>query len=151
MATGCGDAVAAGKNRLLIVDDERVISDSLALIFSNAGYEARAVSSQEDAMALLLTAEWIPELAVIDVRLPGIDGIDLAILIKAEYPLVHDLLFSGQSTTTDLLDLEGARSKGHVFDVLAKPIHPSEFLGLVSKTLVNRQPGNVPAEPLSEA
>jgi DNA-binding response OmpR family regulator len=140
--------VASGKNRLLVVDDERVISDSLALIFSNVGYEARAVYSAEEAMSLLLAAEWIPDLAVIDVRLPGMDGVDLAILMKAEYPLVHVMLFSGQSTTTDLL--EAARSNGHVFNVLAKLIHPSEFLG-ISKTLTNRQRGNVPAEPLSEA
>jgi DNA-binding NtrC family response regulator len=140
--------VATSKNRLLVVDDERVISNTLALIFSNAGYEARAVYSAEEAMSLLLTTEWIPEIAVIDVRLPGMDGIDLAILMKAEYPLVHVMLFSGQSATTDLLEI--ARSKGHVFDVLAKPIHPNEFLGLISRALADQHRGNVPAEPLSE-
>jgi DNA-binding NtrC family response regulator len=125
--------VAAGKNRLLIVDDEHLILDTLARIFANAGYEARAVYSAEEAMALLSAAEWIPELAVIDVRLPGMDGIDLAILMKAEYPLVRLILFSGQAGTADLL--EAARSKGHAFDVLAKPVHPTEILGLISRTL----------------
>lgn len=146
--------VAAGKNRLLVLDDEHVISDTMALIFSNAGYEARAVYCAEEAMSLLLAAEWIPELALIDVCLPGVDGIDLAILMRAEYPLVHVMLFSGQSATSDLLEV--ARSKGYVFDVLAKPVHPSEILGLISRILANQHSGSrsaakkVAAEAISD-
>jgi DNA-binding NtrC family response regulator len=141
--------VATRKNRLLVVDDERVIADTLALSFSSAGYEARAVYSAEQAISLLSIAEWLPNLAVIDVRLPGMHGIDLAILMKAEYPQVHVILFSGQAATADLLDL--ARSQGHVFDVVAKPVPPREILELIATTLANQPGGNVPARSFSGA
>ena len=67
-------------SRILIVDDERVIADSLAAIFENQGYAARAAYSAEQALEIV--AQWSPRLAILDVILPGMSGIDLAILIK---------------------------------------------------------------------
>ena len=68
------------KKRVLIVDDERVIADSLAIIFANEGYDARAVYSAEQALQLF--SEWVPNLAILDVRRPGMNGIELAIQLK---------------------------------------------------------------------
>ena len=110
--------------RVLFVDDERLIADTLAIIFSSQGYETRAVYSAEQALELI--SDWIPNLAIIDVRLPGMNGIDLAILLKAEYPDCRLSLFSGQASTSDLLEL--ARQNGHSFDIIAKPVPPGEFL-----------------------
>ena len=90
-------ATPSGKARILLVDDEYVVAKTLAIIFSNEGYETRAVQSAEAALALLETEEWGPQLAIIDVLLPGMNGIDLAITLKAEYPEVQVSLFSGQS------------------------------------------------------
>ncbi|MGB0124777.1 MAG: response regulator [Silvibacterium sp.] len=119
------------KQRLLVVDDEHVIADTLATIFSNEGYDAKAAYSSEQAIAL--TLKWIPQLAIIDVLLPKMNGIELAILFKAEYPDCKIALFSGLAATSDLLDL--AQRGEHAFDVLAKPIHPTEFLRLASRLL----------------
>jgi DNA-binding NtrC family response regulator len=119
------------KMRVLIVDDERVIADSLALIFSNEGYEGRAVYSAEQALELI--SEWIPQLAIIDVKLPGKNGIDLAILLKEECRDCRVMLFAGQAATSDLL--ASARQSGHFFDILEKPVHPSELLTLASRLL----------------
>ena len=110
--------------RVLFVDDERLIADTLAIIFSSQGYETRAVYSAEQALELI--SDWLPNLAIIDVRLPGMNGIDLAILLKAEYPDCRLSLFSGQASTSDLLEL--ARQNGHSFDIIAKPVPPGEFL-----------------------
>ena len=122
---------APEKQRLLVVDDEHVIADTLATIFSNEGYDAKAAYSSDQAIAL--TLKWIPQLAIIDVLLPKMNGIELAIFFKAEYPDCKIALFSGLASTSDLLDL--AQSGEHVFDVLAKPIHPTEFLRLASRLL----------------
>ena len=79
--------------RVLFVDDERLIADTLAIIFSSQGYETRAVYSAEQALELI--SDWLPNLAIIDVRLPGMNGIDLAIRLRAEYPDCIVSLFSG--------------------------------------------------------
>jgi CheY-like chemotaxis protein len=117
-----------GKKRVLVVDDERVIADTLRIIFEQAGYEADAVYSAEQALESL--QKWPAQVAVIDVRLPGMDGVDLAIRLKAEYPECKIVLFSGSAATTDLLD--EARLSGHDFDCLAKPVPPKDFLMLLA-------------------
>jgi CheY-like chemotaxis protein len=117
--------------RVLFVDDERLIADTSATIFTNEGYEARAVYSAEQALELI--SDWLPDLAIIDVRLPGMNGIDLAICMKAEYPDCRLVLFSGQASTGDLLEL--ASKNGHSFDIFAKPIPPAQLLAQASHLL----------------
>jgi CheY-like chemotaxis protein len=119
------------KPRVLIVDDEHVIADTLVIIFSSAGLEATAVYSAEEA--LVLVPEWHPHIAIIDVRLPGMNGIDLAIRLKAEHPSCKVTLFSGYASTLDLLEQAGR--DGHSLEVLAKPVHPTELLSLIGRKL----------------
>ena len=121
----------AGARKILIIDDEPTIADTLAVIFSSSGYDSRAVYSAEQALEML--EEWRPDLAVIDVVLPGMNGIEFAIFLKASYPACQFLLFSGQPGTSGLL--EEARNKGHLFDILAKPLHPTFMLATVSDML----------------
>jgi CheY-like chemotaxis protein len=117
--------------RILIVDDEIAIADTLALIFRTQHYEVRVAYSAERAIETL--AEWRPDLAILDVILPEMNGIDLAIVIKANYSVCHVLLFSGHANTALLL--EEACRKGHQFEVLAKPVHPSVMLERASALL----------------
>ncbi len=112
------------RRRILIVDDETAIADTLALIFQLQHYEMRVAYSAEQAIEVI--AEWRPDLAILDVMLPEMNGIDLAIVIKANYPGCHVLLFSGHANTAMLL--EEAGRKGYNFEVLAKPVHPSLML-----------------------
>jgi DNA-binding NtrC family response regulator len=119
------------RKRVLIVDDESVIADSLATIFSNEGYDGRAVYSAEQALQLF--SEWVADLAIIDVRLPGMNGIDLAIRLKEQYPECKVALFAGQAATSDLA--ASARQIGHSLDILEKPIHPTALLALASRLL----------------
>ena len=115
-------------HKVLIVDDERVIADSLVAIFSANGHEARAAYSAEDAIEKM--SVWRPELAIIDVCLPLMNGIELAVIIQASDPECHCTLFSGQASTWDLL--EEARHEGHDFDILPKPVPPAELLSLAN-------------------
>ncbi len=121
----------SGNRRILIVDDEQAIADTLGLIFRSNGYEARAAYSAEQALELL--EEWKPDLSIIDVVLPGMNGIEFAIFLKASYPEIHFLLFSGQPGTSGLL--EDAKKKGYLFDILAKPLHPTFMLATVASML----------------
>jgi DNA-binding response OmpR family regulator len=65
--------------------------------------------------------------------MPGMNGVDMAMLIRAIHPHCRILLISGNATTQDLLD--GARQHGERFDVLAKPVPPRQLLEKVSLLL----------------
>lgn len=112
------------KSRVLVVDDERVIADTLAMILNQSGFEARPVYSGE--RALEQAAEWKPEMLISDVIMADLNGIDAAIRIREMLPAIKILLFSGQAATADLL--EKARARGYEFEILAKPVHPQDLL-----------------------
>jgi CheY-like chemotaxis protein len=113
-----------GKPRVIVVDDEHVIADTLATILNRAGYEATAVYTGRQAVDL--AREITPDLIVSDVIMPDMNGIEAAIVIREMLPACKVLLFSGQAATADLL--ENARASGHEFEILAKPIHPQDLL-----------------------
>jgi DNA-binding NtrC family response regulator len=122
---------AAGNRKILIIDDEPSVADTLALIFTARGYRCRVAYAAETAIEIL--AEWPPDLAIVDVMLPLMNGIDFAIVLLANYPACRVVLFSGQPDTGRLL--EEADKKGYHFEVLAKPLHPSLILDTVNNLL----------------
>jgi len=115
---------AGKKPKVLVVDDEQVIADTLARILDLNGYDASAVytgtAAVENARALQ------PDLVISDVIMPDMNGIEAAISIRRFLPSCKILLFSGQAATADLL--EHARAQGHEFEILAKPVHPQDLL-----------------------
>jgi len=113
-----------GNSKVLIVDDEKNIGESLATIFTSRGYESKTAFSAEQAVEII--AGWEPDLAILDVGLPKMNGIDLAIVLKNGHPSCRVLLFSGQPNTTDLL--AQAEADGHAFEIMAKPVHPTVLL-----------------------
>jgi CheY-like chemotaxis protein len=115
---------APPKPRVLVADDEQVIANTLAIILNQAGFEARAVYSGEKAIESLETFE--PDMLISDVIMTGMTGIEAAIATRAKRPNCKILLFSGQAATADLL--EKARAQGHEFEILAKPVHPTDLL-----------------------
>lgn len=112
------------KPKVLVVDDERVIADTLAMILNQSGFEARAVYSGEKALELAVTLQ--PDMFISDVIMADLNGIDAAIRMRAMLPKIKILLFSGQAATADLL--EKARGQGYEFEILAKPVHPQDLL-----------------------
>jgi CheY-like chemotaxis protein len=115
---------AVKKRRVLVVDDEQVIADTLAKILDLNGYDASAVYTGTAAVELARSLQ--PDLIISDVIMPDMDGIEAAINIRGFLPNCKILLFSGQAATADLL--ENARARGHEFEILGKPVHPSDLL-----------------------
>ncbi len=110
--------------KVLVVDDEQIIADTLAKILDINGYDATAVYS--GLTAIEQARRLRPDLVISDVIMDDMDGIQAAIRIREFLPSCRILLFSGQAATADLL--EQARLLGYDFDILAKPVHPSELL-----------------------
>jgi CheY-like chemotaxis protein len=112
------------KPKVLVVDDERVIADTLAIILNQSGFDASAVYTGTDAVEKARANK--PDLIISDVIMPDMNGIEAAIRIRQILPQCKILLFSGQAATADLL--EKARLEGHEFEILAKPVHPQDLL-----------------------
>lgn len=117
--------------RILVVDDEPRVADTLAIILQQAGYAASAVYSGEDALACIAADQ--PSLVITDVVMPGLDGIELAMLIRSSCPNCQVLLFSGNADTQQLLDK--AEEQGHAFQIMAKPVPPPQMLAKVASLL----------------
>lgn len=112
------------KPKILVVDDERVIADTLVIILNRNGFEASAAYSGESAVEQAQAEK--PQMIISDVIMNDMNGIDAAIKIRSVLPACKILLFSGQAATADLL--EKARAQGHEFEILAKPVHPQDLL-----------------------
>lgn len=117
--------------KVLIVDDEQWTSDTLATIFSIAGFEARPTYSAEQALEIM--KDWQPALVILDVVLPKMSGIELAIALAGRAPSCQILLFSGNPNTAQLA--RAAAQAGHPFDILEKPVHPEFMLQKASQLL----------------
>jgi DNA-binding NtrC family response regulator len=114
--------------RVLVVDDDRMIADSLALILRGREFDARAVYSGEDAAELAIA--WDPAVVITDVVMGKMDGVALAIYLAQTLPSCKVLLISGNIDTEELI--KESEKLGHDFPIMAKPFHPDsifEFLG----------------------
>jgi CheY-like chemotaxis protein len=113
--------------RVLVVDDERMVAESLARILRGRGFESRAAYSAEEAVILL--PAWRPHAVITDVIMGKMDGVSLAMHLSQALPSCRVLLMSGNNLTTDLLNQ--SELLGYQFPILAKPFHPDrvfEFL-----------------------
>lgn len=120
-----------GSKRILVVDDEECIADTLALILRSSGYDAAALNDGQSA--LQECEHWIPDLVISDVVMPKLNGIELAIAIRERYPTCKILLISGLGGSFELV--EEACRKGHSFEILSKPIRPIELLSRIAAAL----------------
>jgi DNA-binding response OmpR family regulator len=131
VAKGVTDRTDPPRPIVLVVDDERVIADTLAAILGRSGFAAVAAYQGLSALEIALANH--PDLLLTDVAMPGMNGIDLAIAVRTAVPECRVLLFSGQVTTADLL--AQAHEAGRDFTTLQKPLHPTELLARISETL----------------
>jgi DNA-binding NtrC family response regulator len=113
--------------RIFVVDDEPIIAFTLATILESAGYTARAFTDPLEALRAVETN--CPDYLISDVMMPALNGIDLGIQIKAIYPEVRVLLFSGAVSHSRLWD--DPKRKGHSFDILKKPVRPESLLAAI--------------------
>jgi DNA-binding response OmpR family regulator len=119
---------------VLVVDDAQVIADTRAMILEQSGISAMVAYDGKSALEI---ARMIPpDLLLTDVAMPGMNGIDLATAIRQIFPNCGILLFSGEASTTDSLDV--ARVARQEFTILKKPLHPTELLARVSDSLQSR-------------
>ncbi|HEX3987642.1 MAG TPA: response regulator [Acidobacteriaceae bacterium] len=110
--------------RVLVVDDEPLIAQTVAAILNAHGFEARESTSAEDA--LRIARAFRPDIVLSDVLMPRMNGVDLGVRLSRELPDTRVLLFSGQAATSELM--RRAEEQGYHFELFPKPIHPDELI-----------------------
>lgn len=110
--------------RILVVDDEKLVADSLSEILKRFHYDAVPFYNGETAIEA--ARRQCPDVVLSDVMMPQFNGVETVVRIREICPGARVLLLSGHAATADLL--KQARSEGHDFELLAKPLHPEELL-----------------------
>ncbi|HEX6908244.1 MAG TPA: response regulator [Terriglobales bacterium] len=123
--------MAGGAKIILIADDEPTVANTVRMILERAGY--RTVIAYDGNTAARLIREVGPDAVLLDVILPGMDGVEVAIQACRTAPNCKVVLFSGRPDAADLL--ARARARGYNFEILAKPARPQELLDKMRELL----------------
>jgi two-component system nitrogen regulation response regulator NtrX len=118
---------------VLIVDDEKGVQTSLQGILEDAGFDAIAVSSGEDALDLLLRREF--PVILLDVWLPGIDGLQALAKIRQIAPNTSVIMISGHGS----IETAVSATKLGAFDFVEKPLSLEKTLLVVKNALHQHQ------------
>jgi len=110
--------------RVLIIDDEKAVADTLVMILQRKGYDAAVAYSGPEALKKV--ESFAPNCVISDVIMPGINGIEVCAAIEKMHPECHMLLFAGQAFNHELV--ERMRVEGHAWELLAKPLPPDKLL-----------------------
>jgi DNA-binding response OmpR family regulator len=110
--------------RVLVVDDEPLIAETVTAILNAHGFEALEANNAEDA--LRIARRFQPDVVLSDVLMPRMTGVDLGVRLRNELPRTRILLFSGQAATSELM--RRAEEQGYHFELFPKPIHPEELI-----------------------
>lgn len=113
--------------RVLIVDDEPIVADTLGLIVRATGHTVRLAYSGEEATAL--ARDFQPHVAISDVLMPGMDGFEFADWLEENQPECRVLLVSGH---VDVINQECRTATGRPRLIRMKPLHPSEILRFIA-------------------
>lgn len=129
------DFPLAGAHTILVVDDVGVVRKVAFRLLSDAGYRVFEAASAAEALEVLATARQPIDLAVVDVIMPDVSGVDLVRLIHEEWPAVRILFMSAHPA--EILVREGLDHPGVFF--LAKPFTRTELMEKVELVLRSRK------------
>jgi DNA-binding response OmpR family regulator len=116
--------------KILIVDDEPDLLKVTLLRLKKTGFEAFGGADGRDALDLV--RQIIPDLIILDVYLPGIDGNDIAKILKRDNKLKHIPIILISATTRTLnVKARECGADGYI----VKPFEPEELIGMVKKIL----------------
>jgi CheY-like chemotaxis protein len=123
------DETQRSRPRVLVVDDQKLIVDTIAEILEEAGFHVMA--AYDGWTALEAASRFRPDYLLSDVLMPRMNGVELAIAIRKMHPTARILLFSGQAGISEILN--EAKRQGFEFELVAKPIHPLKLIELLKE------------------
>lgn len=134
------------KEKILVVDDEKDILELISYNLSKNGYRVETVTSGEDALEKIKENDY--DLIILDLMLPGVDGLDICKIIKSDkhksgIPIVMVTAKSEEADKVAGLEI-GADH------YVTKPFSPRELLAIVKATLRRRPPKEEEEKPIVE-
>ncbi len=124
-----GAAGAAGKPHILVVDDEPNVRKVLGAMLEQAGYLTTRAATGDEALGLVRAQD--PDLVITDLKMPGMDGLDLLRRLKEGFPEIPVILLTAHGTVEAAVE---AMKQG-ALDFLAKPFDKTRVLEIVAKGL----------------
>ncbi|MEE9258065.1 MAG: UDP-3-O-acyl-N-acetylglucosamine deacetylase [Nitrospinaceae bacterium] len=121
------------KERVLIVDDEKNIVSSLQEILNDEGYEI--VTAEDGLDALEMVQSEPPDLVLLDIWIPGMDGIEVLQAIKTYHPEIEVLVMSGHGT----IDTAVKATKLGAYDFIEKPFSLNQLVLSVERALKQKR------------
>lgn len=122
------------KTKVMIVDDELEFAQPLSERLALRNFETQTAGCAEDAMTLL-RANWRPDVVVLDLKMPGLDGLDALSLFKQFDPAMEVIIVSGHGSTS--VGIEGMR-RG-LFDYLMKPVEIDDLVQRINAAAEKRR------------
>jgi DNA-binding NtrC family response regulator len=130
------------RGRILIVDDERVVRDSLHRMFEDEGFTCRAFANGREALEGLGPGDY--DIALLDIRMPGMDGMELHARLHEADPALTILIMTGFAS----VDTAVQSLKRGAFDYITKPADPDELLHAIGQAMEHRASlGHTPRPP----
>jgi signal transduction histidine kinase len=121
------------KAKILIIDDEQIVLDSCSEILTNGNYHI--VTANHGEMGLKMLEELHPDLAFVDLKMPGISGFEVLDKIHDFDPTIVTIVITGFATVSSAVD---AMKQG-AFDFLPKPFTPDELRLITRRGLEKRK------------
>jgi signal transduction histidine kinase len=121
------------ESRLLIIDDEDVVLDSCTQILQGGPYQL--ATAQDGETGLRLMQEFQPGLVFVDLKMPGLSGLEVLERIHAADPSIVTVVITGYATVSSAVD---AMKRG-AYDFLPKPFTPDEFRLITQRGLEKRK------------
>jgi DNA-binding NtrC family response regulator len=120
--------------RILIVDDESSLRTALFRVFDRQGYQVITANSKKEAEALANSDQTL-DLAMVDLRLPDGDGIELMQRLRELHPALQTIILTGHGS----IELAVRATQSGAFHFVTKPFNMEELLSVVSRALSHKQ------------
>jgi two-component system nitrogen regulation response regulator NtrX len=117
------------KPRILVIDDESAIRDSLRMILEYEGYEVQGAATGQDGLTLVDRDP--PELVFLDIKMAGMDGLEVLQRLKAGHDTLPVVMISGHATVSTAVEA----TKLGAFDFIEKPLSTERVLVTVRNAL----------------
>jgi DNA-binding response OmpR family regulator len=121
---------------ILIIDDEAALRQTLARILQQAGFEVTTAENGEQGISFVQTTNF--DMIFMDLRMPGMAGMDVLKLIHASYPNLPVILFTAQPDLTSAVEA----LRNGATDYLLKPLKPQALIERAQTIIANQQKEN---------